>query len=112
MASEMIINVNDADFEEKVLKSNLPVLLDFWAPWCGPCRMMGPVLEDVAKDYQNRLVVAKMNVDDNPRTPSMFGVRGIPNLQFFKNGKRVESAEIVGAVPRPKLEESILAVLK
>ena len=112
MASDLIINVNDADFEQKVLKSDLPILLDFWAPWCGPCRMMGPVLEEIATDFKGKLTVAKMNVDDNPATPAMFGVRGIPNLQFFKDGKRVESAEIVGAVPRPKLEESIKLVLK
>lgn len=111
MASDIIINVTDADFDQKVVNSPVPVLLDFWAPWCGPCRMMGPILDEVAAAYTGKLVVAKMNVDDNPVTPSKFGVRGIPNLQFFKDGKRVESAEIVGAVPKPKLEEAIKKVI-
>lgn len=111
MAGDNIINVTDADFEQKVVNSAIPVLLDFWAPWCGPCRMMGPVLDEVATAYAGKLVVAKMNVDENPLTPAKFGVRGIPNLQFFKGGKRVESAEIVGAVPKPKLEEAIKKVL-
>lgn len=111
MASDIIINVTDADFDQKVVNSPVPVLLDFWAPWCGPCRMMGPILDEVAAAYTGKLVVAKMNVDDNPVTPAKFGVRGIPNLQFFKDGKRVESAEIVGAVPKPKLEEAIKKVI-
>lgn len=111
MAGDNIINVTDADFEQKVINSTVPVLLDFWAPWCGPCRMMGPVLDEVATAYAGKLVVAKMNVDENPMTPAKFGVRGIPNLQFFKDGKRVESAEIVGAVPKPKLEDAIKKVL-
>lgn len=107
----MIIDVTDADFFNKVVGSKVPVLLDFWAPWCGPCRMMTPLLEEIAKEYAGKLVVAKMNVDDNPVTPGKFGVRGIPNLQFFKDGKRVEAAEIVGAVPKPKLEAAIKLVL-
>jgi len=111
MASENVVVVTDGNFEETVLKSSVPVLLDFWAPWCGPCRMMAPVLDEVAAQYQGKLVVAKMNVDENPTTPQKFDVRGIPNLKFFKDGKLVPEAEIVGAVPRPKLEDAIKKVI-
>ena len=109
MASDMVINVTDADFDDKVINSELPVLVDFWAPWCGPCRMMGPVLDAVAEGYKGKIIVAKMNVDENPSVPGKFGIRSIPNLMIFKGGERV--AEIVGAVPQPKLEESINGVL-
>ena len=109
MAEDKVINVTDADFEEKVLKSDKPVLVDFWAAWCGPCRMMAPVVDEVAEAYGDKVVVAKMNVDDNPQTPAKYGVRGIPNLKLFKNGQVVD--EIVGAVPRQKLEEMLQKVL-
>ena len=111
MASDKVIVITDADFEEKVLNSNLPVMIDFWAPWCGPCRMMGPTIDEVAEAYDGKLVVAKMNVDENPKTPAQYDVRGIPNIKFFKGGERIAEAEIVGAVPRPKLDEAIGKVI-
>lgn len=99
--SEHLIEVNDNDFEAKVLKSSLPVLVDFWAPWCGPCLAIAPALEELAKDYKGKLTIAKLNVDDNPNTPAIYGVRSIPYLVLLKNGKIVDS--IVGAVPKSKL---------
>lgn len=109
MATEKVLNVTDADFEQQVLKSAQPVLVDFWAAWCGPCRMMGPVVDELAAAYDGKVVVAKMNVDENPQTPAKYGVRGIPNLKLFKGGEVVD--EIVGAVPRQKLEEVIKKAL-
>src|SRR2546430_16606191 len=90
--------VNDKNFEIEVLKSDLPVLIDFWAPWCGPCKQIAPVVDELAKEYAGRLKIVKMNVDDNPQTPSKYGVRGIPNLILFKNGQVRD--QIVGAVPK------------
>ncbi len=109
MATEKVLNVTDADFEQQVLKAAQPVLVDFWAAWCGPCRMMGPVVDELAAAYDGKVVVAKMNVDENPQTPAKYGVRGIPNLKLFKGGEVVD--EIVGAVPRQKLEEVIKKAL-
>ena len=96
-----MISVNDSDFDSKVLKAPVPVLVDFWAPWCGPCLSIAPVLTDLAKDYGGRLLIAKMNVDENANTPVIYGVRSIPYLVMFKDGKIVDS--IVGAVPKTKL---------
>lgn len=109
MASEKVLNVTDVDFEEKVLKSDKPVLVDFWAAWCGPCRMIAPVIDEVAEAYEGKVVVAKVNVDENPQTPARYGVRGIPNLKLFNGGEVVD--EISGAVPRQKLEQLIEKVL-
>jgi len=109
MADDKVITVTDADFEEKVLKSSQPVMVDFWAAWCGPCRMMTPVVDELAGVYDGKVVVAKMNVDENPQTPSKYGVRGIPNIKLFQDGQVVD--EIVGAVPRQKLEELIKKVV-
>jgi thioredoxin 1 len=109
MADEKVVNLTDADFEEKVLKAGLPVLVDFWAAWCGPCRMMSPVVDELAAAYDGKVLIGKMNVDENPLTPSRYGVRGIPNVKLFQGGKVVD--EVVGAVPRPKLEEMIKKVL-
>jgi thioredoxin 1 len=82
-----LLEVSDSTFETEVLKSTVPVLIDFWAPWCGPCRAIAPVVEELAKSYGDRLKVVKMNVDDNPKTPSRYGVRGIPNLILFRGGE-------------------------
>ena len=100
-----IVQVSDADFEAEVIRSNLPVLIDFWAPWCGPCKVIAPVVEELAGEYQGRLKVAKINVDDNPLTPSRYGVRGIPNLIIIKGG--VVKEQIVGAAPKAKLVQAI-----
>jgi thioredoxin 1 len=96
-----VLEISDAEFDAQVLKAQTPVLLDFWAPWCGPCKAIAPVLEEIANEYAGRVIVAKMNVDDNPRTPAQFNVRGIPNLVLFKGGQVVD--QIVGAVPKDQL---------
>ena len=94
--SQQIIHVTDSSFEQDVLKSNVPVLLDFWAEWCGPCKMIAPILDQIAAEYVGKVVVAKMNVDENPKTPMKFNVRGIPTLILFKNGKA--EGQKIGAV--------------
>jgi len=99
--SNKIIHVSDASFEKDVLKADGPVLLDFWAEWCGPCKMIGPILEAIAPEYEGKITIAKMNVDENPQTPEKYGVRGIPTLTIFKNGN-VE-ANKVGALSRSQL---------
>jgi thioredoxin 1 len=101
--------VSDAAFDNEVIKSDVPVLIDFWAPWCGPCKAIAPVVDELAKEYAGRLKVLKMNVDDNPQTPSKFGVRSIPNLLLFKGGQVQE--QIVGAVPKARLTKSIEQVV-
>ena len=101
--------VSDDSFEAEVLKSNLPVLIDFWAPWCAPCRAIAPVVADLAREYEGKLKVVKMNVDDNPRTPQKYGVRGIPNLILFQSGQVKE--QIVGAVPKTQLVRAITQVV-
>src|ERR1700675_1622790 len=104
-----IIQATDANFEAEVLKSNLPVLVDFWAPWCGPCKAIAPLVEELAGEYEGKLKVAKLNVDDNPVTASRYGVRGIPNLLILKGG--VVKEQIVGACPKAKLVQAICNVL-
>lgn len=104
-----VSQVSDDTFDGEVLKSTLPVLIDFWAPWCGPCRAIGPIVEELAGEYTDKLKVVKMNVDDNPRTPARYGVRGIPNLILFKNGEVQQ--QIVGAVPKAHLVKAISTVV-
>jgi thioredoxin 1 len=104
-----ITEVGDSNFESEVIRSELPVLVDFWAPWCGPCKTIAPVVEELAREYEGRLKVAKLNVDDNPVTPTRYGVRGIPNLIILKAGTVKE--QIVGAVPKNRLVDALNRVL-
>lgn len=105
--SDKIIHVSDATFEAEVLKSELPVLLDFWAPWCGPCKMIAPVLDQLAEEWAGKVKIAKINVDDNQQIPAQFGVRGIPMLMVFKNGQAVGTK--VGAMAKPQMEAFVNA---
>jgi thioredoxin 1 len=104
-----VSEVNDASFEKEVLQSESPVLVDFWAAWCGPCKALGPVVEEVAKQYDGKIKVMKMDVDRNASTPMRYGIRGIPALLFFKGGKVAD--QIVGYVPKDTIEKSISRVL-
>lgn len=107
--AENIIELDDDSFEEKVLKSDKPVMVDFWAPWCGPCKAIAPTVDALEKEYGDRMTFAKVNVDENPITPSKFGVQAIPTLIFFKNGDIAD--QITGMVAKEKLEEAIKGVL-
>jgi thioredoxin 1 len=104
-----LLHVNDKNFPEEVLNAQLPVLVDFWATWCGPCRSISPIIEELAKEFTGRIKVTKLNVDENPATPSQYGVRGIPTLILFKGGKILD--QIVGAVPKARLVTMIEKVL-
>ena len=104
-----ISEVSDATFDSEVLKSDQPVLVDFWASWCGPCRAVSPIVEEVAANYEGKLKVMKMNVDENGQTPSQYGIRGIPALLIFKDGKVAE--QIVGYVPKATIDQSVIRVL-
>jgi thioredoxin 1 len=104
-----LINVTDAEFQEKVLESDLPVVVDFWAPWCGPCRMIAPVLEEVAKENEGKVMIAKVNTDENPEWAMNFGVQGIPTLLFISGGEVRDQQ--VGAGPAPALKSRVVAFL-
>lgn len=99
--SDSIIQVSDDSFDEEVIKSSIPVLVDYWAEWCGPCKMIAPILDEIVSDYAGKIKVAKLNIDDNTKTPPMFGIRGIPTLMIFKDGE-VEATK-VGAVSKSQL---------
>lgn len=101
--------VLDGTFDAEVIQSTTPVLVDFWAPWCGPCKSIAPVLEELAGEFGGKIKIVKVNVDDNPKTPTQYNVRGIPNLVFFKGGKVVD--QIVGAVPKDQLVAAISKVV-
>ena len=103
--AEAIKEISDDTFDQEVLKADQPVLVDFWAPWCGPCKAITPVLEEISKNYEGKLKIVKCNVDDNPATPSNYGIRAIPTLILFKEGEKKE--QIVGMVQKAKLEEAI-----
>jgi thioredoxin 1 len=100
----MAVELTDANFEE-VIKTDKPVLVDFWAEWCGPCRMVGPIVEELSKDYEGRAIIGKVNVDHNPGISSKYGIRNIPTILFFKNGEVVDKS--VGAVPKNVLSQKI-----
>ncbi|MGA2410180.1 MAG: thioredoxin [Candidatus Binataceae bacterium] len=105
MASDKVTHVTDATFDQEVIKSSTPVLIDFWAPWCAPCRAIGPIVDELAGEYEGRLKVVKINVDDNPQVPARYGVRGIPNLLILKGGEVKD--QIVGAVPKQHLIRAV-----
>jgi thioredoxin 1 len=104
-----VMEVSDTSFEKEVLQANQPVLVDFWAPWCGPCRAISPIVEELSGAFGNRIKFAKCNVDDNPATPGKYGIRAIPTLIFFKGGNVVE--QVTGMVAKSRLEDTINKVL-
>lgn len=109
MASEAIVELNNSSFESEVLKSNKPVLVDFWAPWCGPCKALAPVIDEISTEYADKLKVGKVNVDDNPEISMQYGIRSIPTLIVFKDGEVFE--QVIGAVPKSEIEKVVQKAL-
>jgi len=107
--SDKVKEVTDASFQTEVLGSQVPVVVDFWAPWCGPCKMVGPIVEQLAEEYAGKIAFAKMNTDDNPATPTKLGIRGIPTLIVYKDGQEVE--RLAGYAPKPVLKGKIDAAV-
>ncbi len=105
MAAETIVELSDAVFQSEVLESDVPVLVDFWAPWCGPCRALAPVIIEISNDYVGKIKVGKLNVDENPEISMKFGIRSIPTLIVFKNGEVFE--QVIGAVPKSQIEDTL-----
>jgi len=108
-AGHMAIEATDANFDE-LINSDKPVLVDFWAEWCGPCKMIGPVVEQLAGEYEGRAIIAKMDVDQNAQVPAKFGIRSIPTLMVFKNGQLID--KVIGAVPKNVLEQKLQAAME
>jgi len=104
-----VLEVNDSDFEDEIIKSDLPAMIDFWAPWCGPCHMVSPLVEELAREYDGRFKVCKMNVDGNTVTPGRFGIRSIPTILIFKDGELSDT--IVGAVGKANIEKAMTKVI-
>ncbi|MBW1680268.1 MAG: thioredoxin [Deltaproteobacteria bacterium] len=104
-----VLEVTDETFEEQIVKSDLPAMVDFWAEWCGPCKMVGPVVAELAKEYEGKIRIAKMNVDENRQTPAKFGIRNIPTMILFKGGEVAQT--IVGAYPKSHIEEELKKLL-
>ncbi len=109
MANDNVLHVSDAEFDTQILQSDIPALVDFWAAWCGPCRAIAPVIEELADEYQGKVKIAKMNVDENPVTPGKYGIRAIPTLILFKGGSVVE--QITGAVGKAMIESALQKAL-
>jgi thioredoxin 1 len=105
----MVAEISSSNFDSEVVKSNLPVLVDFWAPWCGPCRMVSPVVEAISKDFEGKLKAVKVNTDENTEIAGQFGITGIPTLIFFKGGQEVD--RVVGFMPKERLAEKVTSVL-
>ena len=109
MASDKVVQVSDGDFDAQALQSDVPFLLDFWAPWCGPCKAIGPVIDELAAEFEGKIKIGKMNVDDNPATPGKYGIRAIPTLILFKGGEVAD--QVTGAVGKQQLTAMIKKVL-
>ncbi len=105
MSAEAVLHVTDDSFEKEIIKADKPALVDFWAPWCGPCKALGPTVEELAAEYKDRVIISKLNIDDNPATAGKYGVRSIPTLLLFKNGEVLDT--VIGLVPKERLETLI-----